>query len=90
MAAINTDGKQEVFIHATSRGYTSKTTTLKFGVPVKLVMVSHNVQSCARSFIIPSLGISKILPQDGNTVIEFTPNKSGILTYSCGMGMYTG
>jgi sulfite exporter TauE/SafE len=86
----NSNNQQEVLITATSNGYTTETKTLKVGTPVKLTMVSHNVQSCARSFLIPSLGISKILPQDGNTEIEFTPKKTGILSYSCGMGMYTG
>lgn len=90
LAIIDSDGKQEAVIDAASNGYTSKITTLKAGVPVKLTMVSHNVQSCARSFLIPSLGVSKILPQDGNTVIEFTPSKTGTLAYTCGMGMYTG
>ncbi len=90
VAVLDSDGKQETIIDAASNGYTSKTTTLKAGIPVKLTLSSHNVQSCARSFLIPSLHISKILPQDGNTVIEFTPNKTGVLAYTCGMGMYTG
>ncbi len=90
LAKIGSDGKQEVIINAASNGYSSEIKTLKVGVPVKLTMVSHNVQSCAKSFLIPSLGISKILPQDGNTEIEFTPSKTGTLAYTCGMGMYTG
>ena len=34
------------------------------GVPVQLKIVSKNVQSCARSFIIPSLKINKIIVTD--------------------------
>ncbi len=90
IAKINNSGQQEITIIATSNGYSSKTTTLKAGVPVKLTMVSRNVQSCARSFLIPSIHVSKILPQDGITEIEFTPDRAGILSYTCGMGMYTG
>ncbi|CAN5293541.1 hypothetical protein BH10PAT1_BH10PAT1_3460 [soil metagenome] len=87
---IDADGKQQITINVTSGGYQALSNTLKVGVPTKLIMVSNNVQSCARSFLIPSLGISKILPQDGNTEIDFTPTKAGSLAYTCGMGMYTG
>lgn len=84
------NGKQEVTITATNSGYKTSTNTIKKGVPVKLTINSKNVQSCARSFIIPSLNINKILPVNGNEVIEFTPTENGILNFSCGMGMYTG
>src|SRR5258708_16525290 len=90
VAQVDASGKQEVTINVTSNGYEALSSTLKAGVPTKLTMVSNNVQSCARSFLIPSLGISKILPLNGSTEIEFTPTKSGNLTYTCGMGMYTG
>ncbi len=84
------DGKQIVDIIAKNNGYATNVKTLKKGVPVKLKITSKNVQSCARSFVIPSLKISKILPVSGTETIEFTPNKLGLLTFSCGMGMYTG
>lgn len=84
------NGKQEVEITATNSGYKTETKVLKKGVPVKLKINSKNVQSCARSFIIPSLKINKILPINGNTEIDFMPTQTGLLTFSCGMGMYTG
>jgi sulfite exporter TauE/SafE len=89
-AGVNADGKQNVTINVTSGGYRSDSKLLKIGVPTKITFVSNNVQSCARSFLIPSLGVSKILPQDGTSEIEITPNKLGRLSYTCGMGMYTG
>ena len=84
------NGVQEVTINVRSGGYSSKTTQLKAGIPVRLTLASSNVQSCARSFLIPSLKISKILPQNGVSTIEFTPTSAGLLSYTCGMGMYTG
>lgn len=84
------DGKQEVTITATNSGYKTSAKTIKKGVPVKLTIVSKNVQSCARSFIIPSLNVNKVLPINGTEVVEFTPTEDGILNFSCGMGMYTG
>jgi sulfite exporter TauE/SafE len=84
------DGKQVVTINVNNSGYATDTKTLKIGIPVKLTVVSKNVQSCARSFVIPSLNISKLLPSTGTEIIEFTPTELGILTFSCSMGMYTG
>ncbi|QQG41741.1 MAG: sulfite exporter TauE/SafE family protein [Candidatus Woesebacteria bacterium] len=84
------DGKQEVTIEVTSRGYKSNTNTLKLGVPVKLTLITNNIFSCARAFVIPSLDYSKVLPQTGKTVVEFTPKTLGQLTYTCSMGMYSG
>jgi sulfite exporter TauE/SafE len=90
LAKVDNQGKQIVTIDATSNGYSSQVKTLKVGIPVKLTLASHNVQSCARSFLIPSVGISKILPENGAIEIEFTPTKTGTLAYTCGMGMYSG
>lgn len=84
------DGYQIVEITATNSGYKTDTKNLKAGVPVKLKVFSKNVQSCARSFIIPSLDVNTLLPVSGEEIIEFTPTKKGLLNFSCGMGMYTG
>lgn len=84
------DGYQIVEITATNSGYTTNTTNLKAGIPVKLTITSKNVQSCARSFVIPSLNINTVLPVNGKEVIEFTPDQLGLMNFSCGMGMYTG
>jgi hypothetical protein len=84
------NGIQEIEIIVTNSGYKSNTKVIKLGVPVKLKMISKNVQSCARSFLIPSLNINKLLPSNGTEIIEFTPKNIGLLTFSCSMGMYTG
>ncbi|WKZ25489.1 MAG: sulfite exporter TauE/SafE family protein [bacterium] len=84
------DGYQIVEITATNSGYKANTKNLKAGIPVKLKISTKNVQSCARSFIIPSLGVNTLLPVSGEELIEFTPTEEGLLNFSCGMGMYTG
>jgi sulfite exporter TauE/SafE len=90
VAKLTPDGKQDVVINVRSNGYSTVTQQIQAGVPVKLTLLSTNVTSCAKSFLIPTLGISKILPENGATTIEFTPSKTGTLSYTCGMGMYTG
>ncbi|MDO8341267.1 MAG: cupredoxin domain-containing protein, partial [Candidatus Woesebacteria bacterium] len=84
------NGVQEATIEVSNYAYKTNATSLKVGIPVKLTMVTKNVQSCSRSFVIPSMNINKILPSTGTKIIEFTPNKIGTLTFSCSMGMYTG
>ena len=89
LAPVNS-GVQEVTIYVSSRDYKTNITTLKLGVPVKLTLVTNGVTSCARAFTIPDYNLFKLLPQTGTEVIEFTPEKTGFLTYTCSMGMYSG
>lgn len=84
------NGVQEVNITVTNSGYKSDVNTLKAGVPVKIFLNAKDVRSCARAFTIPDLNYFKVLPQDGQEVIEFTPTKTGKLVYTCSMGMYSG
>ncbi|HTK03478.1 MAG TPA: sulfite exporter TauE/SafE family protein [Alphaproteobacteria bacterium] len=79
-----------VNITITNGGYKADVNTLKIGVPVKLILKTNNVTSCARVFTIPNLNYSKVLPSTGSTEMTFTPTKLGKLTYTCSMGMYSG
>jgi sulfite exporter TauE/SafE len=88
--AAVTGGVQDVTITVRSNGYTASATTIKRGVPVRLTLTTDNTQGCVRAFTIPDLNLSKVLPVTGTETIEFTPQKSGRLAYSCSMGMYTG
>lgn len=83
-------GEQKVNITVSSYGYTASADTLKIGVPVKLTLETNGTLGCARAFTIPSLNISKILPETGQETLMFTPQKIGRLSYTCSMGMYTG
>lgn len=94
-AAINKEviiknGIQETQITVTNNGYTPQVITLKKDIPVRLTLNTIDVQSCSRSFTIPALNIQKLLPESGETIIEFTPHNLGALAFSCSMGMYTG
>jgi uncharacterized protein len=89
-AIVGDDGVQDVTITVKSNGYTSDTQVLKAGVPVRLHLVTDGVGGCARAFTIPNENISKVLPATGEEIVTFTPQKTGNLTYSCSMGMYTG
>lgn len=89
-ANVNTQGQQEITVIVSNNGYQPNERQIRANVPVKLTLITDGIQSCARAFTIPSLNISKLLPSDGKTIIEFTPTKKGRLNFSCSMGMYTG
>ena len=90
VASVNKDGVQEVTINVEDSGYVASTNTLKADVPVKLTLKTQEAFGCIRAFSIPSLNVSKVLPETGQATLEFTPKKLGRLSYTCSMGMYTG
>lgn len=88
--APESNGVQEVRVAVSTNGYQTSSQTLRAGVPVKLTLSSVGTQGCARAFSIPSLGITKLLPETGDDTLTFTPTEKGLLTYSCNMGMHVG
>ena len=84
------NGYQEVPMTVTTHGYFTNIKKLRAGIPVKITLTANSVAGCSRAFTIPDFNISKVLPQTGTEVLEFTPEKLGNLTYTCSMGMYSG
>lgn len=84
------NGKQELTLTVSSHAYTPSATVLKAGIPVKLSIKTDNAQGCIRAFTIPSLNMTKLLPETGEETMEFTPQTPGKLAFSCNMGMYSG
>lgn len=65
--------------------------TVKAGEPVKWTVEAPDgsVNGCNYKIIQQDLGIEYAF-DEGENVIEFTPEKAGIYTYTCWMGMITG
>lgn len=90
--ATTQNGVQTINMRVVASGYTPNSFTVKKGIPVKWNITGENTFGCQAYFIVPSLGIQKVIEQ-GDTAgnrIEFTPDKTGIINFSCGMGMYRG
>ncbi len=83
------NGVQLASIDVYATGYTPNYLQLKAGVPVRLIVATKGALGCTSIFRIPALGIQASLQQK-DQVIEFTPTKPGKITYTCGMGMYSG
>ncbi len=81
------DGKQIIEISAKG-GYQPRKSIAKAGVPTIIRFNTKGTFDCSSSVRIPSLNISKSLPQSGATDIYIGEGKLGTLQGSCGMGMY--
>jgi sulfite exporter TauE/SafE len=85
-AAEIIDGKQYVTTGLVSGGY--EPIQVVSGVPVEWTVIAdaNSLSGCNYKMIIPEYGIEKEL-QPGENIIEFTPDKTGVVPYSCWMGM---
>jgi sulfite exporter TauE/SafE/plastocyanin domain-containing protein/copper chaperone CopZ len=83
------DGFQIVNMTQYSEGYSPNEFVIVKGIPVRWIIDAKDSGSCSNSIISPKLGIKKYLKY-GENVIEFTPENTGEVKFSCLMGMYTG
>ncbi|MFA6158205.1 MAG: hypothetical protein WC763_01060 [Candidatus Paceibacterota bacterium] len=81
------DGKQIVEIWARG-GYQPRASVAKAGIPTVIRFNTKGTFDCSSSVRIPSMGISRILPQSGSTDIDLGIQGTSTLQGSCGMGMY--
>ncbi|MCF7864933.1 MAG: cupredoxin domain-containing protein [Candidatus Pacebacteria bacterium] len=81
------DGKQIVEISAKG-GYQPRKSIAKAGVPTIIRFDTNGTFDCSSSVRIPSMNISKSLPQTGTTDIDVGSQEIATLQGTCGMGMY--
>ncbi len=82
------NGEQVVQMTAKG-GYSPNKIVAKAGMPTKLEVATNETFDCSSSIKIPSLGITKLLPESGTTSINIPAQKAGTnITGLCSMGMY--
>lgn len=81
------DGKQIIEIHAKG-GYQPRKSIATAGLPTTIRFNTTGTFDCSSAVRIPSMNISKNLPQSGTTDIDIGISQLGTLKGSCGMGMY--
>jgi plastocyanin domain-containing protein len=81
-------GVQFITINAKG-GYTPTKSIAKSDIPTILRFDTNGTFDCSSSVRIPSMNISKMLPQSGSTDIDLGNPKLGTLQGTCGMGMYS-
>jgi len=80
---------QEINMDVSASGYSPNSFVLKNGIPVKWNVNVKQLTGCNQELILRQYGIDKKL-KAGLNVIEFTPDKEGVIQFSCGMGMLRG
>ncbi len=84
-----TNTVQEINMDISESGYSPSSFVLKKGIPVKWNINVKQLTACNDEIILNSYGIKKSL-KEGLNVIEFTPDKTGTISFSCSMGMLRG
>jgi hypothetical protein len=80
---------QEVSLKVVGSSYVLNPSVLKKGVPVRMTADINNMPGCSKGFRIPDFSVTKSI-RPGDTVVEFTPDKTGTFTIACFMNMYRG
>jgi plastocyanin domain-containing protein len=88
-AKVDATGVQEIKI-TVKGGYSPDVIVVKEKMPVKLDFYRDETASCSEEVIFGDFGIARHLPAFKTTPIEFTPDKAGEFTFTCGMNMLRG
>jgi uncharacterized protein len=83
------DGVRIIRMREHNRGYSPNYFVIFKDQPVKWIINAEAPYSCASALVVPSLKIQTQL-KAGENILEFTPDKTGEIRFSCSMGMYSG
>lgn len=89
VAATQSGNQQTVTTQLRADGYDS--IQVKAGIPVKWTIhaADGTLNGCNSEVVLPDFG-QQVKLNNGDTVIEFTPQKAGTYNFSCWMGMLHG
>ena len=85
----NSTNEQLIFMDVLKNSFSPNKFTLRKGVPVKWTINVKELDDCNKVIVIPEYDLD-IKLQPGVQVIEFTPPESGVIPWSCWMGMIPG
>lgn len=88
-ASVGSGGVQEVKV-TVKGGYSPDVIVVKQNQPVRLDFYRDETASCSEQVVFGDFGIARDLPAYKTTPIEFTPEKAGEFTFTCGMNMMRG
>jgi len=86
---VVSNGVQEINMNVDASGYSPNSFVLKQGVPVKWNINVLQLTGCNSELVANAYNIDIKLKQ-GLQTIEFTPDKTGTIQFTCGMGMLHG
>lgn len=88
-ASVTETGVQEIKV-TVKGGYSPDVIAVKRGVPVRLDFYRDETSSCSEQVIFSDFKIARMLPAFKTTPVEFTPDRTGEFTFTCGMNMMRG
>jgi plastocyanin domain-containing protein len=88
-AKVESAGIQEIKV-IVKGGYSPDVIVVKRGIPVRINFYRDETDDCSDTIMFGDFKIRKPLSAFQTTPIEFTPEKHGEYTFTCGMGMMRG
>ena len=85
---VTVDSGTQIVEITAKGGYDPRKSIAKAGLPTTLRVDTSGTFDCSSTIRIPSLNISKNLPQSGVTDIDLGTQLAGVVHGTCGMGMY--
>jgi sulfite exporter TauE/SafE len=82
--------RQVIRLEVGDNSYLPARVSARAGIATTLLLHTDSTTGCTRGFVIPSLGIERVLPETGQTAIDLGASRAGTLRYTCSMGMYGG
>ena len=81
---------QEVRISVTEKGFEPSRVSVPRNQTTRLQFLRTTDNTCAKELIVPALKVKRELPLNQPVVVELPPQRSGEVTFSCGMDMLRG
>ena len=88
-AVAGAGGVQEIKV-LVKGGYEPDVIVVEKGRRVRLDFYRDETASCSDTVVFGDFGIARPLPAFKTTPVEFTPEKAGEFTFTCGMNMMRG
>ena len=88
-AVASGEGVQEIEVQVKG-GYDPDVLVVEAGRPVRIDFHRNETADCSEEIVFGDFGIRKRLPAFQTTPVEFTPDKPGEYTFTCGMSMMRG
>lgn len=79
-----------VRVNVNKNGFSPSSINVEEGFPITLIFKRTTKAGCGDKVVFPSLNIMRDLPVGKNVTVKFTPDQSGEIAFTCGMGMMKG
>ncbi len=90
MTTTSSDGIQRATITIDGGKYNPSVVTVEKGKPVELTFKGGQELGCGGTVVFKSLSQSKEVESGKSVKFAFTPDQTGEIFFTCGMGMYDG